>query len=70
MYSNRFCSDFLALNIEVRARRIPEWKADSENVVGLLPQSPVKSQEPDEMLTLIPMGAARLRITVFPTIAQ
>ncbi|CAF4964965.1 unnamed protein product, partial [Rotaria socialis] len=47
-----------------------EWQADSQNVVGLLPQSPVHSQESDEILTLIPMGAARLRITTFPTIAQ
>jgi len=65
-----FTTNTVPLNIEVRARRIPEWKADSENVVGLLPQSPVKSEEPDEMLTLIPMGSARLRITAFPTIAQ
>jgi hypothetical protein len=67
---NPFTRANVPLNLEVRARRIPEWKADSENVVGLLPQSPVKSTEPDEMITLIPMGAARLRITAFPTIAQ
>ncbi|CAF1007821.1 unnamed protein product [Adineta steineri] len=67
---NPFTRNNIPLNIEVRGRRIPEWKADSQNVIGLLPQSPVKSQEPDEMLTLIPMGAARLRITAFPTIAQ
>ncbi|CAF3399899.1 unnamed protein product [Rotaria sp. Silwood1] len=69
-YENPFTKDTAPLNIEVRARRIPEWKADSQNVVGLLPQSPVHSQESDEIITLIPMGAARLRITAFPTIAQ
>lgn len=67
---NPFNKDNVPINIEVRGRRIPEWQADSQNVVGLLPQSPVKSQEADEILTLIPMGAARLRITAFPTIAQ
>ncbi|CAF2088320.1 unnamed protein product [Rotaria magnacalcarata] len=67
---NLFTKDTIPLNLEVRARRIPEWQADSQNVVGLLPQSPVHSQESDEILTLIPMGAARLRITTFPTIAQ
>ncbi|CAF0928891.1 unnamed protein product [Rotaria sordida] len=67
---NPFTMDTVPLNLEVRARRILEWKADSQNVIGLLPQSPVHSQEPDEILTLIPMGAARLRMTSFPTIAQ
>ncbi|CAF3337259.1 unnamed protein product [Rotaria socialis] len=69
-FQNLFTKDTVPLNLEVRARRIPEWQADSQNVVGLLPQSPVHSQESDEILTLIPMGAARLRITTFPTIAQ
>jgi len=67
---NYFTKDTVPLNVEVRGRLIPEWKADSQNVVGLLPQSPVKSQQPDETLTLIPMGSARLRITAFPKIAQ
>ena len=66
---NPFTREGAPLNVEVRARRIPEWVADSENVVGLLPVSPVTSKEPDEMVTLVPMGSARLRITVFPTIA-
>ncbi len=65
-----FTKENVPINIEVRGRRIPQWVADSQNVVGLLPQSPVQSQEPDETLTLIPMGSARLRITTFPSIAQ
>jgi hypothetical protein len=36
--------------------------------VGLLSESPVKSDEPLEDLTLIPMGAARLRVSAFPVI--
>jgi hypothetical protein len=67
---NPFTKENAPLNIEVRGRRIPDWKADSQNVVGLLPQSPIKSQESDETITLVPMGSARLRITAFPTIAQ
>ena len=63
-----FTSDTVPLKIEVQARRIPQWTSDSENVVGLLPVSPVLSSEPDETILLIPMGAARLRITAFPTI--
>ena len=40
----------------------------SLGLVGLLQPSPVKSNEPTETITLIPMGAARLRISAFPTI--
>ncbi|CAF0763508.1 unnamed protein product [Didymodactylos carnosus] len=56
------------IRIEAKARKIVEWKADSQNVVGLLPLSPVKSDQPDELVILIPMGVARLRITSFPQI--
>jgi len=37
-------------------------------MVGKVPQSPVKSDEPVEKIILIPMGCARLRIASFPTI--
>jgi hypothetical protein len=39
-------------------------------LVGKLQPSPVKSDLPSETVTLIPMGAARLRITSFPVIGQ
>ena len=67
---NIFTQENAPINLQVQARRIPEWVADRQNVVGLLPQSPIQSQQPDETLTLIPMGSARLRITAFPSIAQ
>ena len=67
---NVFTRENAPINIAVRGRRVPQWVADSQNVVGLLPQSPVQSQEPDESLILVPMGTARLRITAFPSIAQ
>ncbi|CAF4218823.1 unnamed protein product [Rotaria sp. Silwood2] len=67
---NPFTRTNVPLQLEVRARRIPSWKADDQNVVGLLPQSPVASTEPDELIKLIPMGTSHLRITAFPTIAQ
>src|SRR5208283_1246812 len=44
------------------------WKQDSLGLVGKLQASPVKSDEPVQSVTLIPMGAARLRITSFPVI--
>jgi hypothetical protein len=67
---NPFTKDNAPIKFEVRGRLIPQWVADTQNVVGLLPQSPVQSQQPEETLTLIPMGSARLRITAFPSIAQ
>jgi hypothetical protein len=39
-------------------------------LVGKLQPSPARSEEPEETVTLIPMGAARLRITAFPTIGS
>ena len=56
------------VTLKAKARRVPAWQADSHDVVGLLPESPASSDEPLETITLIPMGAARLRITSFPEI--
>jgi len=56
------------LELQARAKKIPAWKQDSQGLVGKLQPSPVKSDEPIETIALIPMGAARLRITAFPVI--
>ena len=58
------------IEIRAEAKRIPAWKQDSLGLVGKLQPSPVKSDQPVETVTLIPMGAARLRITSFPVIGQ
>jgi len=50
------------------AQKIPAWKLDWFGMVGKLQPSPAKSSEPIETVTLIPMGAARLRVTSFPVI--
>jgi DUF1680 family protein len=56
------------IHIKAKARKIPGWTLDGQGLLNILPQSPVRSQEPVETVTLIPMGAARLRISAFPTI--
>ncbi|MCY2995264.1 MAG: glycoside hydrolase family 127 protein [Planctomycetota bacterium] len=56
------------IELKAKGRKIPEWKADETDLVGLIADGPVKSAAPVEELTLIPMGAARLRLSAFPVI--
>jgi hypothetical protein len=53
----------------MKARLVPEWQA-VDGSAGPLPKSPVKSLSPEETVTLVPYGAAKLRITAFPEIVQ
>jgi hypothetical protein len=54
------------LRLTTSAQRVDAWQADSQHVVTPLQDGPVASAAPVEQVTLIPMGAARLRITAFP----
>ena len=56
--------------LKVKGRRVPEWQLDEFQNAGQLPTSPVSSSEPLEEITLIPYGAAKLRITVFPILEK
>jgi hypothetical protein len=58
------------IEIKAKAKKIPNWQPDRLGLIGEVQQSPVKSDEPVETVTLIPMGAARLRISAFPWIAD
>jgi len=64
-----FTPEAAPIELRAKARRIPEWTIDSLGLVGKLPQSPARSEEPIETVTLIPMGCARLRISAFPTVS-
>ena len=61
-----FTATGVPLEIAARGRAVPNWQKDYRNVVGALQPSPVRTAEPEVPLTLIPMGAARLRISSFP----
>lgn len=63
-----FTPESAPLTLRAKGCRIPEWQPDGNGLVGRLQASPVRSDEPVEDLVLIPMGAARLRITTFPVI--
>jgi len=65
-----FTSESAPIELTVDAKKIPGWKNDQNGLCGQLQQSPIASSEPLEKVTLIPMGATRLRITAFPTIAD
>jgi DUF1680 family protein len=60
-----------AAPVEIRAKgkRIPGWTLVNETADVLRP-SPIRSEEPEETITLIPLGCARLRIACFPVIGE
>ncbi len=70
MAAQPFQFDAAPVELRAKAKKIPAWKQDQRGLVGTLCQSPVKSDEPIETITLIPMGCARLRIASFPTIGS
>jgi hypothetical protein len=65
-----FTLDGVPIELTAHGKRIPEWQLDDLGLVGSLQASPVKSDEPKEEITLVPMGAARLRISSFPVIGE
>jgi hypothetical protein len=65
-----FTLETVPLEIRVAAKKIPAWKQDWFGLVGKLQPSPVQSTEPTETITLVPMGAACLRISSFPVISS
>jgi DUF1680 family protein len=68
--SQPFEADAAPIEMRAKAKKISGWQKDNLGLVGKLEQSPVKSDEPTETVTLIPMGCARLRISAFPTISE
>lgn len=65
-----FRPEDVPLEIVTRAKRIDAWKMEANGIVGRVPVSPVASDASAEEVTLIPMGAARLRISAFPTVSD
>ncbi|MBS1981242.1 MAG: glycoside hydrolase family 127 protein [Bacteroidetes bacterium] len=63
-----FTLSSVPIEIKTTAKKIPSWVIDQYDLCGELPASPIASGEPEETITLVPMGAARLRISAFPTV--
>jgi hypothetical protein len=60
-----FSAEMAPVEIAAPARRLPEWQLVDDSA-GPLPVSPVISKRVEETVTLVPYGAAKLRITAFP----
>lgn len=58
------------VELTAQARKLPNWREDHLGLVDKLQPSPVKSTEPLETVTLIPMGAARLRLSALPVLGD
>lgn len=63
-----FTHDGAPIEIRAKGKKIPEWGMDETFLVEELPVSPVETTEPVEEIELIPMGAARLRVSSFPVV--
>jgi hypothetical protein len=65
-----FSANTPAVEITAQGRRVPDWQLVNDSA-GPIPESPLtlnekESKPPQEKVTLIPYGAAKLRITAFP----
>lgn len=54
------------IELHTIGKKIPAWTIDQYGLCAELPVSPVNTSSPAENITLVPMGAARLRISAFP----
>jgi DUF1680 family protein len=67
MATQPFDSGTAPVEITAKARRLPQWTLVDDSP-GPIPMSPVTSKRPEETITLVPYGAAKLRITAFPVL--
>jgi hypothetical protein len=61
-----FTLDAVPLRISVKGCKIPSWGFDQTGMTDVLPSHSAMRSTATETLSLVPMGAARLRITAFP----
>lgn len=62
-----FTVDNVPLEVKATGRLIPSWGVDETGLTQVLPNAKAKRAAEVDQITLIPMGAARLRIAAFPT---
>ncbi|MCD8072657.1 MAG: hypothetical protein LUE10_05730, partial [Alistipes sp.] len=67
---NPFTLENVPLRFSARGRLVPSWQIDQYGLGGVLPLECDPRAERVDDITLVPMGAARLRISSFPTARQ
>jgi hypothetical protein len=65
-----FSLEAAPISLRAKGKRIPQWKQEPNGMVAEVQPGPVRSDQPIEDVTLIPMGCARLRISSFPQIGE
>jgi len=65
-----FTPESAPIQLTAKAQQIPAWTVDKSGLCAVLQTSPAFSAQSVEDVTLIPMGAARLRISAFPTVSS
>jgi hypothetical protein len=65
---NPFTNANAPIQLVAKGKQITSWTIDQYGLCAVLPPSPVVSDQPEKMLTLVPMGGARLRISAFPVV--
>ena len=63
-----FTPDAVPIQLKATGKIIPQWILDKNGLCDTLPQSPVTVDTKARPIELIPMGAARLRISAFPVV--
>ena len=58
------------ISIQAKGKLIPNWTVDKYGLCDTLPVSPLVIDTKPENIELIPMGAARLRISAFPMVKE
>jgi DUF1680 family protein len=64
-----FTPEAAPIVLRARAVKVPHWTTEGR-MVGRVPPSPVEASGPVEDIILIPLGCARLRLSVFPTASR
>lgn len=63
-----FTPENVPLSFTAIGRKIPSWKLDATGMTDVLPTKYETVETESQPITLIPMGAARLRIAAFPRV--
>lgn len=66
--NNPFTNSGAPIELLAKGKQISSWTIDQYGLCAVLPQSPLKTDQPAQSLTLVPMGGARLRISAFPVV--